>query len=213
MSWFSPKLMKWCALKTEVFIESGTYKGNTTFLASRYFEDVFSIESEKDIFLSTEKRFAKNSRIKLWHSKSEEVLHELLSLSGDRRCTFWLDSHPMEPTPGLDAGINAELGIIKEHGRRNDHIILIDDYPFIIDEEPGYPTIDIVVEKLKQINENYIIEFLPMQRFGTKPGDPAIIAATLSGVQLSVKQLMARKMNIKDDARRLIRRIVRGSNG
>jgi len=213
MSWFSPELMKWCSLNTEVFIETGTYKGNTTLMASKYFLNVFSIESEKDIFFLAKKRIGKNIRIRLWQGKSEEVMPEVLKFCGDKRCTFWLDSHPMEPTPMVNAGLEKELEIIRGYGKRDDHIILIDDYPYIIDEEPGYPTIDIVMDMLKQINKDYTIELLPMRRFGTKPGDPAIIAATLGGVPLTKKQLLKRKKTIIADAKKIARRIVCGSVG
>ena len=190
MSWFSENLMKWCSKKTSVFIETGTYQGNTAFLASKYFKKVFTVEQDKKIYKQARRYLRTLSNMRLWNSPSVESLAEMIEHAGSEKITFWLDSHPMQPRSYQQVNILGELDIIKEYSKHTNHIILIDDYPFIFNQAPGYPTVATVVRKLKQINPNYNIQFLPMKRYGSPDGEPAIIAATPEEIKITSQTLL-----------------------
>ena len=190
MSWFSRNLMEWCSTKAFNFIETGTHIGNTTKLASIYFKRVFSVEMDDDLFSSAQERFQHIKNITLWHGTSSHALPDMLKLIGNEVCVFWLDSHPMTPIKGTKAPILDELNIIKSFCARNNHIILIDDYPYFESGAPGYPSLAELESKLLSINEDYKIQFLPLKRYSTIDGDPAFIAASLSSIPLTVDQLL-----------------------
>src|SRR3981081_198889 len=74
------------------FVETGTFKGNTSFWAAVHFEKVYTIEIDPAISKSTASRpdCPKNIDFKIGNSK--DVLPKLIDqLKG--RSIFWLDGH------------------------------------------------------------------------------------------------------------------------
>jgi hypothetical protein len=190
MSWFSRNLMEWCSAKALNFIETGTHIGNTTKLASIFFNRVLSVEMDDELFSSAQERFQYTTNVTLWHGTSSKALPEMLKQIGDEVCVFWLDSHPMTPIEGTKAPILDELNIIKSLSACKNHIILIDDYPYFKSGAPGYPTLAELESLLLSLNKEYKIQYLPLKRYSTVDGAPAFIAATLSSIPLTAKQLL-----------------------
>lgn len=190
MSWFSRNLMEWCSTKAFNFIETGTHIGNTTKLASIFFMRVFSVEMDDELFSSAQERFQYTKNITLWHGTSSKALPEMLKLIGEEACVFWLDSHAMTPIEGTKSPILDELSIIKSYYTGNNHIILIDDYPFFEFGAPGYPTLAELKSMMLSINKDFKIQYLPLKRYNTIDGAPAFIAASLSSIPLTAEQLL-----------------------
>lgn len=155
----------------EIFVESGTYLGNTTFAASKVFEKVHTIEVSSKFYRKAARRFGKGRKIKLHFGDSGDLLGMILPLCKGK-IMLYLDGHydgegsgkGVENTP-----IWRELEAIERSGIA-DGVILIDDvcdfqksrYPERIAGScfEGYPSLGELVEKILEINPNYKICFL-----------------------------------------------------
>ena len=167
-----------------VFIETGTFMGDgvQTALDSGY-KVVLSIELDKKRYEQCKKRFINNKNVRIIHGNSGEELPKLLKKVKEP-CTFWLDAHYCgEP---LSKGVaiadkwcpmEEELEAINQHEIKT-HTILIDDMRCIdlqhIDKKTnkpvGFPGKENLLKKLKEINKEYKIQYLP----GVIPDDVLI---------------------------------------
>ena len=125
------KLLK--TYEIEVFIETGTYLGETSRWASKYFKDVYTTELFKELFLAAKENLKAYPNIQLFHGNSIEKLPEILELVGNRSALIWLDAHF---SGGKTSGANEEAPLSKEleilMKQKNLHYILIDDARFIL---------------------------------------------------------------------------------
>jgi hypothetical protein len=92
----SPTLVKWAFLQKfgncDVWIETGTYMGDTTNFLAKNSNFVYSIEPEMNLAELAKKRFKKNTKIEIIHGTSENEFEKLLSkLNGE--VSIWLDGH------------------------------------------------------------------------------------------------------------------------
>ena len=125
---------------TEVFIETGTYLGDTVQAMLGVFESVYSIELSPELYKQALTRFAEESRVKLLLGDSSRKLSEAAQASRGRNAMFWLDAHwsggntarSNENTP-----IVGELKSIRSCGLENS-VIMIDDLRYFIDVPSGF---------------------------------------------------------------------------
>ena len=79
----SPTLVKWAFLQKfgncDVWIETGTYMGDTTNFLAKNSNFVYSIEPEMNLAELAKKRFKKNTKIEIIHGTSENEFEKLLS--------------------------------------------------------------------------------------------------------------------------------------
>jgi len=110
-----------------IFIETGTYVGDTTRWASEHFAFVYTIEKAEVLYNKFSKELAKIQGVKPMLGDTRELLPRIVEQAGDESAVFWLDAHwsfgvtagEKDVCPLLD-----ELAILE--GRDKD-IILIDD--------------------------------------------------------------------------------------
>jgi hypothetical protein len=134
----------------KVFIETGSYHGDGIQQAlDAGFQEVISMEVDRDLFEITTERFWDNDRVNNLYGDSRELLADVMTIIDDQ-CTFWLDSHSPNNLPLLE-----ELEIIKNHYIKT-HTILIDDLRLWTKAEHGYDT-ESLKEILLSINPNYEI--------------------------------------------------------
>lgn len=139
-----------------VFIESGTYRGETAGWAADLFQEVITIELSPEIHRETRARLSSKGNIsfKLGHTKS--VLTSILPQMRDP-AIFWLDAH----WSGLNtAGRDQECPLLEELALLNatavEHFILIDDARLFTAPPPlphrasAWPTIWEIHEALQQ---------------------------------------------------------------
>lgn len=108
--------------KINVAIETGTFIGSTTAALSLLFNQVHTIELEKDTFERALTNLKNFSNVHCHLGSSEQVLDQLLPTLDNQRVLFYLDAHWREYWPLL-----AELEEIAE--THKDHcIIIIDDF-------------------------------------------------------------------------------------
>ncbi|MGL4324970.1 MAG: hypothetical protein ACRCTD_13105 [Beijerinckiaceae bacterium] len=119
-----------------VFVETGTYLGDTAAWAALFFDQVFSIELSGDHYAHARKRFSSQASIMLRQGRSELILNEIVA---DLRCSaiFWLDAH--WSGPGTDGESN-ECPVIDEiaviEAASCNHFILIDDANYFFKPPP-----------------------------------------------------------------------------
>lgn len=142
--------------KTSIFVETGTYKGNTLNKIKDIYTDIHTIEIVEEFYKNAKNKFKDYKNIKFHLGDSSVILKRLLDLI-DEPVTFWLDAHYQggkQPNstkkPLLD-----ELNIIKNHKIKK-HMIMIDDVRLF---NVYGTTVDEVKRKLLEINPDYIIEF------------------------------------------------------
>jgi hypothetical protein len=119
-----------------VFIETGTYFGDTIEYLKGHFLKLFSIELSEELAAMSAKRFQNENKISIVQGDSTQRLSDILQ-SIDVPCVFWLDGHYSSEFWAGDKYITTakgeketpvveELKQISNHIIKN-HIILIDD--------------------------------------------------------------------------------------
>lgn len=108
------------------FVETGTFRGNTSFWAAQHFEKVYTIEIDPEISRETASKADCPSNIEFFVGNSKEVLPKVVGQL-DGNSVFWLDGHWCNVA---ELGKDMECPLMDEiHALRNlkDSVILIDD--------------------------------------------------------------------------------------
>jgi glycosyltransferase involved in cell wall biosynthesis len=113
----------------DVFIETGTFRGDTIALVKPYFSKIFSIESSERYYRTAASRFQDDSSITVLRGDSRIVLADLVKQMSDASILFWLDAHWCEDENTI--GRSSQCPLLGElrsiHHLNEDSIILIDD--------------------------------------------------------------------------------------
>lgn len=122
------------ALPDSIWIETGTYLGQTTKFLSKYFFKIYTIEADLDLFNSTRKYLEKYENIEVINATSEIGLERVLSSKIEKNVNFFLDAHAVSNNKtktyiGKESNpILNELNIIKkEINNLKNFKIFIDD--------------------------------------------------------------------------------------
>jgi hypothetical protein len=184
----SPEIMAELTKKFQlsVFVETGTYLGNTTAAAVQFFKELHTIELSPDLAQKAAQRFANLARVHVHQGDSADRLGGILNqLSGAP--LIWLDGHYSEGitscgrknTPIID-----ELKSIDLSGISN-AVILIDDLRMFDAREAkagdppslaGYPSIQELHRLVASMQEKYEMFVY---------GDVALILPGIGGIQVS----------------------------
>jgi hypothetical protein len=80
--------------KTEIFFETGTYKGaGVDYALNHSFKEVHSVEFMEEHYLYCASKYARNLRVRLWRGSSHKILQLVGPSLRDERILFWLDAH------------------------------------------------------------------------------------------------------------------------
>jgi hypothetical protein len=139
---------------TDIFIETGTFKGETAAWAAQIFSRVITIEGLEENYLESKRNLAHLNHVECFHGDSRDVLPQVLEQIGGKPALFWLDAHWMPGAFGKSAEcpIFDELKYIRKTSP--DHIILIDDARYFLAPPPqpheasDWPTIGDVINFL-----------------------------------------------------------------
>lgn len=79
----------------KIAIETGTFKGSGTLMLSKYFETVYTVEIDDNLFKNAKKRFKDNKNIICLNGDSKKVILKLTEElnNKDSNIFFWLDAH------------------------------------------------------------------------------------------------------------------------
>ena len=142
-------------------VETGTFKGYTTVLLSSIFENVYSVELNKNNYDDAMKFLEEFKNIKLILGSSEDTLNKLLPSLKAKKLLFYLDAHWHDYWPILD-----ELDAISKTHKDN-CIIVIDDVlvpgrsDVAFDKYKRQPlSYEYVKAKLDNIFTNYSVHYI-----------------------------------------------------
>jgi len=129
-------------LQNSTWVETGTFKGDTTIFLSKISKKVFTIEASQELYASAQKKFNKENKIKSIYGRSQNELPKILENIAGNVC-FWLDAHYCGPktfSQDTFCPILFELKtIISGLSRFNNVNILIDDIRDFSSDRNDYP--------------------------------------------------------------------------
>lgn len=144
----------------DTWVESGTFKGETTKFLAKKFKYVHTIEPDKFLAEKAQKRFYKYKNIEVYNFKSKDCLKQILQKI-DKSVSLWLDGHYSGGETFNNYGqspIVFELEIIKQELTKfNEITIFIDDFrSFGKDNE--YPSKFFLVNWVKSVDMEWTVE-------------------------------------------------------
>jgi hypothetical protein len=134
------------------FIETGTYQGETSIWASKYFENVITIEASKEVYNGL--NLKKYSNITALYGNSQELLLNVTKESS----IFYLDAHNSGGSTFNSYPLLDELDLINQTNLK--HVIIVDDARFCmaVFNDESYGEITDICNKLS-FNNRYVIIF------------------------------------------------------
>ena len=141
----------------KVFIETGTFLGETSELVSSIFDTVYTIEIFEDLYNGAKNKFL-DTNVHVLHGDTIDILPKLLD-QVTSNIIFWLDGHNSGPGTGvgiIDFPLLQECEIIDKNFSGNECLLLIDDVRlFGVGHENGIDdslitlTVDKVIDTFK----------------------------------------------------------------
>jgi glycosyltransferase involved in cell wall biosynthesis len=199
------------ALKLEVLVETGTFKGDTVAALQGSFVRIISIELSQDLWAEAAKRFADQPHVQILQGDSAEQLRALSPELQSKNALYWLDAHwcVADGTAGelSQCPLLQELQAIDR--LNNGSVVLIDDArlflapPLAPHEISQWPAFNEIVKALQGLSANHelmivndVIAFFPavakgaLQRYAQAQGMDWLLAAnTLRQNQSLVDQI------------------------
>ena len=156
-------------LNNSLWIETGTYYGDTTNLLSNISSEVISIEADKRLYELAVKKFQNTKNIKIINDRSQSVLEEILKNNENHKnLCLYLDAHlcmdhltktPTFKEENLETPIMVELNIIENYLKKFDKVnILVDDIRLFDGKTQNYPNLNVIVDWARKNNSNWFIE-------------------------------------------------------
>lgn len=165
------------------FVETGTFSGDGVQFALRAgFPEIHSLEIDSALVIQAKKRFKKQKKVHIYKGDSGLMLWNVIK-NFKKPITFWLDGHNGFPDPKSKAKncpVLEELEQIKKHPIKN-HTIIIDDMHCSGTLLFDYITKEQIAKKIKEINSNYVISYIP-------GGDDGEYPCNIMVAQVGVKQ-------------------------
>lgn len=140
-----------------VFVETGTYFGDTVAAIKDMYSNVISIEVDEALYKKACIRFAADKNVHIVHGDCARELPAILA-SLNEPAVFWLDGHYSGGETGkgeIEDPILISLKQIAASPIRG-HVIFIDDAR-TFDGREGHPDISEVLNCIKKIDSRYII--------------------------------------------------------
>lgn len=147
-----------------IFIETGTYIGDSTEIASEIYESVHTIELSYQLYEKACQRFNNSPSVFLYYGDSGIILTKLLS-SLETKAALWLDGHWSAGNTArgeTNTPILNEISALKSSSVAN-NLIIIDDIRLFqksfkeLEDQTlvGYPDLNEVIELLLRVNPKY----------------------------------------------------------
>lgn len=121
------------------FVETGTYKGHTTRMAAKHFENVFTVELNYDLFIESGTKSQEEGLINARHfyGDSTDFLNKIVPTLPDSSIYF-IDAHlsgiDSSSIKGNEVPLLSEIDAILTHDKKQ-NIFIIDDARFWINEK------------------------------------------------------------------------------
>jgi hypothetical protein len=170
----SPSFIKLKILNSEnmdncLWIETGTYYGETTYFLSKIAKKVISIEADERLFNLASSKFKLFRNVEIFLSKSEEILEKILIKEKDfKNLCIYLDAHlcidhikkiDTFGSKNTSTPIVKELEIIEKNLKNFKIIkIFIDDIRLFNLNYHNYPNINVIIDWCKKNQLQWTIE-------------------------------------------------------
>ena len=152
-------------LNFDVFVETGTFQGETVDNIRHYFNQIFSVELSKHYYDLALSKFNNDSGITLLNADSASALTTIMPTIQNRPVVFWLDAHWCVAND--TAGESSQCPLLKElHAIKhlnNQSMIIIDDARLFLaapqkpHEISNWPTLDAIVRSLFNLSTHHKI--------------------------------------------------------
>ena len=166
------------AIPLDVFVETGTFLGDTIEVVQDCFSEIHTVELSLEYFEKAQARFIERAHINLIHGESVAMMTELAPMLRERSVLYFLDAHwcVAADTAGAlsQCPLLAELQAIGN--LNNDSVVLIDDArlflappppPHEISHWPSFHQITLCLLSISSEHElmvvNDVIVFFPRQ--------------------------------------------------
>lgn len=140
------------------FVETGTAGGETAFVASSVFDEVYTVELSEELFAAAKNKFKTQNNMHFYQGNSPLFLQTIIpQVQG--KILFWLDAHysgGKTARGDKDTPIFEELDAIK-NSNCHDAIIMIDDLRFFYAKNGSYPPFEELIKHIVSINPTYQI--------------------------------------------------------
>jgi GT2 family glycosyltransferase len=153
------------AIAFDVFVETGTFEGETVAEVRDVFAEIHSVELSDQYYELARLRFAEEDAIHIYHGESTDMLIDLRERLKDRAVLYWLDAHwcVAEGTAGERSQCPL-LDELRAIGHLNDEsVLLIDDArlffstPPVPHEVSDWPRFDDVLQALRNLSRSHEI--------------------------------------------------------
>ncbi len=156
-------------LKDSLWIETGTYYGETTKLLSKISKKTISIEADKNLFETSNKMLKNFKNVEILNGKSEDLLDKVISKNLNfKNVCIYLDAHLCQDhlkntktfgNENTATPILNELEIISKYAASFEKIVvLIDDIRLFKGKFQNYPDKNTLVNWCKENNFLWEIE-------------------------------------------------------
>jgi hypothetical protein len=149
-----------------IFIETGTYQGDTTRWASNHFESVHTIERAESLYNLYNEELSQIKGVIPYLGDSRDLLPDILHTTANQKSVFWLDGHW---SGGETAGEDDECPLLDELtclSNRSGDIVLIDDARLFLCAPPvphnptHWPTISEIVSVLSKSHTDPFVQIV-----------------------------------------------------
>ena len=156
-------------LKDSLWIETGTYYGETTKLLSKISKKTISIEADKDLFETSNKILKNFKNVEIVNGKSEDLLDKIISKNLNfKNICIYLDAHLCKDhlkntktfgSENTATPILNELKIVTKYlANFEKMVVLIDDIRLFQGKFQNYPNKNTLVDWCKENNFLWEIE-------------------------------------------------------
>ena len=155
-------------LPLDVFVETGTFKGDSIEIVKNIFSEIHSTELSEEYYLYCSNRFKGLSQIRIYNEDSPAFLKTLQKNISKKSVLYWLDAHWC--VADGTAGEKSQCPLLEEikaiKSLNGESVILIDDARLFISPPPKpheisqWPDINSILFELRKISDRHRIMFL-----------------------------------------------------
>lgn len=150
-------------VKPEIFIETGTYEGDSTAQVCDFFRECYTIEASEEYFKHSRNRFEDNPSVHVIFGDSGTQLRKTLQNTDNQNVLFWLDAHwcDSDNTSGATSQCPLLTELESIARLQADSIVMIDDARLFLGTPGGphlpdqWPDMDQLVSQLYSLSDNH----------------------------------------------------------
>jgi len=150
-----------CGVKA--FVETGTFRGDTTAFAADHFQKVFTIEFTAERFQKAVQRFANQRNVTCLQGNSPDGIRKIAPELKDVSTLFWLDAHwnGDGESREYECPVADEIRVINDANL--DAYILVDDARYFMAPPPPphdtnqWPSLPELISMLSHGNRRFVI--------------------------------------------------------